>query len=67
MPYNWDEGLQKIDERDVEFEIFMYTDLFGPESTVIHNVTRGIFGGIEEYKHCPGVPRGQIVVYTWGC
>ncbi len=58
MPYNWDEGLQKFDERDVEYVIFMYTDLFGPESTVIHNVTRGIFGGINEYKHYPGVPRG---------
>src|SRR4028119_2042358 len=58
MPYNWDEGLQKLDERGAEYVIFSYTDLFGPESTVIHNVTRGIFGGIEEYKHCPGVPRG---------
>ena len=25
-------------------------------STVIHNVTRGVFGGIEEYNYCPGVP-----------
>jgi hypothetical protein len=58
MPYNWDEGLAKLDEQGVKYVIFLYTDLFGPESTVIHNVTRGIFGGIEEYKHCPGVPRG---------
>jgi hypothetical protein len=58
MPYNWDEGLAKLDERGVKYVIFLYTDLFGPHSTVIHNVTRGIFGGIEEYKHCPGVPMG---------
>jgi hypothetical protein len=58
MPYNWDEGLAKLDERGVKYVIFLYTDLFGPESTVIHNVTRGIFGGIEEYKYCPGVPMG---------
>ena len=42
----------------VKYVIFMYSDLFGPESTVIHNVTRGYFGGIEEYKYCPGVPMG---------
>ena len=58
MPYNWDEGLQKLDEQGVKYVIFMYSDLFGPESTVIHNVTRGYFGGIEEYKYCPGVPMG---------
>ena len=58
MPYNWDAGLAKLDERGVKYVIFLYTDLFGPESTVIHNVTRGIFGGIEEYKQCPGVPMG---------
>lgn len=58
MPYNWDEGLQKLDERGVKYVIFMYSDLFGPESTVIHNVTRGYFGGIGEYKFCPGVPMG---------
>ena len=58
MPYNWDEGLQKLDEKGVKYVIFLYTDLFGPKSTVIHNVTRGIFGGIEEYKYCPGVPVG---------
>ncbi len=58
MPYNWDEGLAKLDEQGVKYVIFLYTDLFGPDSTVIHNVTRGIFGGIEEYKYCPGVPMG---------
>jgi hypothetical protein len=58
MPYNWYEGLAKLDEQGVKYVIFLYTDLFGPDSTVIHNVTRGIFGGIEEYKHCPGVPMG---------
>jgi hypothetical protein len=34
----------------------MYTDMFGPNSTVIHNLTRGVFGGISEYNFCPGVP-----------
>ncbi len=58
MPYNWDEGLAKLDEQGVKYVIFLFTDLFGPDSTVIHNVTRGIFGGIEEYKYCPGVPMG---------
>lgn len=58
MPYNWDEGIQKLDQQGVKYVIFLYTDLFGPDSTVIHNVTRGIFGGIEEYKFCPGVPMG---------
>jgi hypothetical protein len=38
-----------------KYAIFLYTDLFGQDSTVIHNVTRGVFGGIEEYNHCPGV------------
>ena len=59
MPYTWDEGLAKLDEKGVKYVIFLYTDLFGPNSTVIHNVTRGIFGGIEEYKFCPGVPVGE--------
>ncbi len=58
MPYNWDEGLAKLDEQGVKYVIFLYTDLFGPDSTVIHDVIRGIFGGIEEYKYCPGVPMG---------
>jgi hypothetical protein len=59
MPYNWDEGLVNLDtNNDVDYAIFLYTDMFGPMSTVIHNVTRGVFGGIEEYNHCPGVPMG---------
>jgi hypothetical protein len=56
MPYNWDQGLVKLDAEDVKYAVFMYTDLFGPNSTVIHNVTRGVFGGIDEYNYCPGVP-----------
>jgi hypothetical protein len=56
MPYNWDEGLQRADSQGIEYAIFLYTDMFGPQSTVIHNVTRGVFGGIEEYNYCPGVP-----------
>lgn len=56
MPYNWDDGLQRLDTQAVEYAIFLYTDMFGPQSTVIHNVTRGVFGGIEEYNYCPGVP-----------
>ncbi len=56
MPYNWDEGLEKLDAQDVRYAIFLYTDMFGLQSTVIHNVTRGLFGGIEEYNYCPGVP-----------
>ena len=55
MPYNWDLGLMNLDNENVKYAIFLYTDLFGPQSTVIHNVTRGIFGGIEAYKFCPGV------------
>lgn len=43
------------DSNGDKYAIFLYTDLFGPNSTVIHNVTRGVFGGIEEYNHCPGV------------
>jgi hypothetical protein len=56
MPYNWDNGLERLDAQGVEHAIFLYTDMFGPQSTVIHNVTRGVFGEIEEYNHCPGVP-----------
>lgn len=55
MPYNWDDGLVALDS-NVRYGVFMYTDMFGPNSTVIHNVTRGVFGGIEEYNYCPGVP-----------
>ncbi len=55
MPYSWDDGLAALDAQGVKYAIFMYTDMFGPKSTVIHNVTRGVFGGIEEYNYCPGV------------
>jgi hypothetical protein len=63
MPYDWDEGLMKLDENDVEYAIFLYTDMFGPDSTVIHNVSRGVFGGIEEYNMCPGIPAGDGCQY----
>jgi hypothetical protein len=66
MPYTWDEGLQKLDDQNVKYVVFLYTDLFGPKSTVIHNVTRGIFGGIEDYKYCPGVPMGPDVCMYMG-
>ena len=56
MPYNWDEGLMNLDNENVKYAVFLYTDLFGPMSTVIHNLTRGIFGEIERYQFCPGVP-----------
>jgi hypothetical protein len=59
MPYDWDDGLEKADEQGVNYGIFLYTDMFGPQSTVIHNVTRGVFGGVEEYNYCPGVPLSQ--------
>lgn len=64
MPYNWDDGLVKLDEENnVNYAIFLYTDMFGPNSTVIHNVTRGVFGGIELYNYCPGVPMGDSCMY----
>jgi hypothetical protein len=56
MPYNWDQGLMNLDQENIKYAVFLYTDLFGPMSTVIHNVTRGIFGEIEKYQFCPGVP-----------
>ena len=56
MPYNWGDGLMALDAEGINYGVFMYTDMFGPNSTVIHNVTRGVFGGIEEYNYCPGVP-----------
>lgn len=66
MPYNWDDGLMALDEQEVDYAIFLYTDPFGPQSTVIHNVTRGVFGGIEEYNYCPGVPLGGDVCMYMG-
>jgi hypothetical protein len=56
MPYTWDTGLMNLDKENVKYAVFLYTDLFGPNSTVIHNVTRGIFGEIAQYQFCPGVP-----------
>ncbi|HVP81772.1 MAG TPA: hypothetical protein VMS35_01915, partial [Nitrososphaeraceae archaeon] len=53
MPYNWDQGLMNLDQENIKYAVFLYTDLFGPMSTVIHNVTRGIFGEIERYQFCP--------------
>jgi hypothetical protein len=65
MPYNWHDGLASLESQGVEYAIFMYTDMFGPDSTVIHNVTRGVFGGIEEYNYCPGVvlPPSNLCMY----
>lgn len=63
MPYDWDDGLVRLDEKGVSYAIFMYTDMFGPDSTVIHNLTRGVFGGIDEYNSCPGVPMGDGCMY----
>jgi hypothetical protein len=62
MPYNWDRGMMALDS-DARYAVFMYTDMFGPNSTVIHNVTRGVFGGIDEYNYCPGVPMGDACMY----
>lgn len=42
MPYNLDQGLMNLDKENIKYAVFLYTDLFGPMSTVIHN--------------CPGVP-----------
>jgi hypothetical protein len=63
MAYNWDEGLAKLDANNAKYAIFLYTDMFGPQSTVIHNVTRGVFGGIDQYNFCPGVPIGDACMY----
>ena len=35
--------------------IFLYTDMFGPNSTVIHDLTRGYFAGLDGYS-CPPFP-----------
>lgn len=55
MPYTWDYGLMALDKSETDYSIFLYTDMFGPQSTVIHNVTRGMFGGIDAYEYCPGI------------
>jgi hypothetical protein len=54
MPYTWDSGLMSLDKSGAKYSILLYTDMFGPDSTVIHNVTR-IFAGIEDVGTCPGL------------
>lgn len=54
MPYTWDFGLMSLNKSGVKYSILLYTDMFGPDSTVIHNVTR-IFAGIENVDTCPGL------------
>lgn len=52
MPMIWDYGLSSLEESEVKYAIFLYTDMFGPDSTVIHDASRGAFGGIPGYP-CP--------------
>ncbi|KCZ70854.1 hypothetical protein ANME2D_02879 [Candidatus Methanoperedens nitroreducens] len=54
MPYTWNFGLMSLGKSGVKYSIFLYTDMFGPNSTVIHNVTR-IFAGIDDVDTCPGL------------
>lgn len=55
MPYWWNNGLLSLDKNEKEYVIFLYTDMFGPNSTVIHDLTRGYFAGIDGYA-CPPFP-----------
>ncbi len=55
MPYWWNNGLMSLDKSDKDYSIFLYTDMFGPDSTVIHDLTRGYFGGVDGYT-CPPWP-----------
>ena len=55
MPYWWNNGLLSLDKNEKEYVIFLYTDMFGPDSTVIHDLTRGYFAGMDEYT-CPPFP-----------
>ena len=55
MPYWWNNGLLSLDKNEKEYVIFLYTDMFGPNSTVIHDLTRGYFAGIDGYS-CPPFP-----------
>lgn len=57
MPYWWNNGLLSLDKNGKEYVIFLYTDMFGPESTVIHDLTRGYFAGMDGYS-CPPFPYG---------
>ena len=55
MPYWWNNGLLSLDKNEKEYVIFLYTDMFGPASTVIHDLTRGYFAGMDGYT-CPPFP-----------
>ena len=55
MPYWWNNGLLSLDKNEKEYVIFLYTDMFGPDSTVIHDLTRGYFAGMDGYT-CPPFP-----------
>ena len=55
MPYWWNNGLLSLDKNEKEYVIFLYTDMFGPDSTVIHDLTRGYFAGMDGYA-CPPFP-----------
>ena len=55
MPYLWNNGLLSLDKSGKEYAIFLYTDMFGPDSTVIHDLTRGYFAGMDGYA-CPPFP-----------
>ena len=55
MPYMWNNGLLSLDKNGKEYVIFLYTDMFGPNSTVIHDLTRGYFAGVDGYT-CPPFP-----------
>lgn len=57
MPYWWNNGLLGLDKNGKEFVIFLYTDMFGPDSTVIHDLVRGYFAGVDGYA-CPPFPYG---------
>lgn len=53
MPYTWDSGLMSLDKLGTSHAILLYADMFGPKSTVIHDVTK-IFAGIFDVSRCPG-------------
>ena len=55
MPYWWNNGLLSLDKSEKDYAIFLYTDMFGPNSTVIHDLSRGYFAGIDGYT-CPPFP-----------
>ena len=55
MPYWWNNGLLSLDINEKDYVIFLYTDMFGPDSTVIHDLSRGYFAGMDGYS-CPPFP-----------